>query len=129
MLNDTLGSASELKWSEWYYGPQNRFLSSLKTKILNKTKLFDKATIIGAYQRIDEDRFKRKYAASHRTFNLEDVHVASFTTDFDKSLDDNNRNLISYGVDATFNKVFSTAGNTNVRTGAVSYTHLTLPTI
>lgn len=120
MLNDTLTSANDLKWAEWYYGPQNRFLSSFKTKILNKTKLFDKATIIGAYQRIDEDRLKRKYSNTHRTFNKEDVHVFSFTTDFDKSLDDNNRHLISYGVDATHNKVFSTAGNTNVRTGAIN---------
>ena len=120
MLNDTLTEAKNLKWAEWYYGPQNRFLASLKTKILKPRSLYDKATIIAAYQRIDEDRFKRKYYNSHRTFNREDVHVFSFTTDFEKSLDEDNRNLISYGIDAAYNKVFSTAGNINVRTGAIN---------
>jgi len=81
MLNDTLSTARDLKWSEWYYGPQNRFLSSLKIKSLKSTAFYDKSTIIGAYQRIDEDRFKRKYFATHRTFNTEDVHVFSLTTD------------------------------------------------
>ena len=120
MLNDTISEAKDLKWAEWYYGPQNRFLASLKTKILKPRGLYDKATIIGAYQRIDEDRFKRRYYSSHRTFNKEDVHVFSFTTDFEKNLDENNRNLVSYGVDLSYNKVFSTAGNANVRTGAIN---------
>ncbi len=120
MLNDTLTEAKDLKWSEWYYGPQNRFLASFKTKILKPRGLYDKATMIAAYQRIDEDRLKRRYYSSHRTFNKEDVHVFSFTTDLEKGLDENNRNLISYGVDVAHNKVFSTAGNINVRTGAIN---------
>ncbi|MEM6963208.1 MAG: TonB-dependent receptor plug domain-containing protein [Bacteroidota bacterium] len=120
MLTDTISSANELKWAEWYYGPQNRFLGSFKTKILKETALYDKATIIAAYQRIDEDRFKKKYYASHRTFNTEDVHVYSFTTDLDKRLDADGQHLISYGVDLAHNKVFSEAGNINIRTGGIN---------
>ncbi|MFK7774027.1 MAG: TonB-dependent receptor plug domain-containing protein, partial [Saprospiraceae bacterium] len=44
MLNDTLSSADDLKWAEWYYGPQNRFLGSLKIKSLKSTALYDKTT-------------------------------------------------------------------------------------
>jgi hemoglobin/transferrin/lactoferrin receptor protein len=120
MLNDTLSSAEDLKWAEWYYGPQSRFLGSLKIKNLKSTAFYDKSIIIGAYQRIDEDRFKRKYYSSHRTFNTEDVHVFSFTTDLEKGLGENKKHLISYGIDLAYNKVFSKAGNINVRTGAVN---------
>lgn len=119
-LTDTVSTARDLKWADWYYGPQNRFMSSFKTKILKPTALYDKATIIAAYQRIDEDRYKRKYANTHRTFNKEDVHVFSLTTDFDKSFGENDRHLISYGIDGTYNHVYSEAGNTNVRTGAIN---------
>ena len=120
MLNDTLDNASNLKWAEWYYGPQNRFLGSIKTKILKPTKLYDKATIIAAYQKLDEDRFRKKYYASHRIFNTEDVNVYSFTTDLDKKLDEDNQHLVTYGIDATYNQVYSKAGNINIRTGAVN---------
>ena len=120
MLNDTLSSADDLKWAEWYYGPQNRFLGSLKIKSLKSTWLYDKSTIIGAYQRIDEDRFKRKYYSSHRTFNAEDVHVLSLTTDLQKGFGKNKNHLFSYGIDLAYNKVFSSAGNINVRTNAVN---------
>jgi hemoglobin/transferrin/lactoferrin receptor protein len=120
MLNDTLSSADDLKWAEWYYGPQNRFLGSLKIKSLKSNVLYDKSTIIAAYQRIDEDRFKRKYYSSHRTFNEEDVHVYSLTTDLEKGLGENKKHLFSYGIDLAYNKVFSKAGNINVRTSAVN---------
>ena len=82
-LVDTLGSARDLKWIEWYYGPQQRILASLKTRILEKA-FFDKATIIASFQRVDEDQYSRKFNSDWRS--------------------------------AT-------------ETDAVSYTHLTLPTI
>lgn len=120
MLNDTLSAANDLKWAEWYYGPQNRLLGSIKIKSLKSTAFYDKSTVIGAYQRIDEDRFKRKFYSSHRTFNTEDVHVFSFTTDLEKGLGENKKYLFSYGIDLAYNKVFSKAGNINVRTSAVN---------
>ena len=125
VLTDTISSADDLKWAEWHYGPQNRLLSSFKTRLLKRTGIYDKATIIGAYQRIDEDRLKRKFHKSHRTFNNEDVHVFSFTMDFDKNFDKEESHLFSYGVDLAYNNVFSTAGNLNVRTGKVSYNEFT----
>jgi len=119
-LTDTLSSAQDLKWAEWYYGPQNRFLSSLKIRNLRSKKLFDKSTTILSYQRIDEDRFKRKYYSSHRTFNKEDVHVFSYTMDFDKIVGKKEQGMVSYGIDLAHNLVYSQAGNANVRTGAIN---------
>ena len=117
---DTLGSADKLKFAEHYYGPQKRLLASLKTRILKPTLIYDKATLIGAFQRIDEDRLVRKKNASHREFNLEDVYVFSFTGDFDKSLSKNGRTVFSYGIDGNYNRVNSNAGIINMRTGKVS---------
>ena len=125
MLTDTVSSAADLKWAEWHYGPQNRLLGSVKAKFLQPKKLYDKATVIGAYQRLEEDRLKRKLFNSYRTFNSEDVHVFSFTTDLDKYLDEKRKNTLAYGVDYSHNIVNSIAGNFNVREETVNYKELT----
>ena len=125
MLTDTVSSAADLKWAEWHYGPQNRLLGSVKAKFLEPKKLYDKATIIGAYQRLEEDRLKRKLFNSYRTFNSEDVHVFSFTTDLDKYLDEKHKNTLAYGLDYSHNIVKSVAGNFNVREETVNFKELT----
>ncbi len=124
-LTDTLGAADELKWAEWYYGPQQRMLASLKMKVERPTALFDKSTIIAAFQRIDEDRLKRKFRKTHRTFNLENVFVYSFTGDFEKYLGSNKLHTFSYGVEGSYNQVDSRAGRMNLKTGNVIYDELT----
>jgi len=105
----------DLKWSEWFYGPQKRFLTSLKTQILNK-KYFDKATIIASYQWINEERVKRKFNRADYEFGLESVNVYSLTADFDKKYGSKKRHEVSYGFDVTHNQVFSVAGKTDITT-------------
>ncbi|MFK7932796.1 MAG: TonB-dependent receptor [Saprospiraceae bacterium] len=111
---------SDLKWIEWYYGPQQRVLASLKTRVLAPTPMYDRATIIGAFQYIQEDRNKRKFTDSRLTFNNEDVFVYSLTGDFDKYLDSMRLKTLAYGFDINHNQVFSESGKTNVITGAIS---------
>ena len=115
-LTDTLNSIDKLKWSEWSYGPQQRLMASLKTRILKSSGVFDKATIIGAYQRIVEERLKRKYNKFYRSFNTEDVQVFSLTIDFDKFFDEKEQSQLSYGLEANHNIVFSKAGKINTTT-------------
>ncbi len=124
-LQDTLGAADELKWAEWYYGPQQRMLASLKAKIEKPSGIFDKATFIASAQRIDEDRLKRKFRKRHRTFNLENVSVFAFTGDFDKYLDKDKQHTFSYGFEGTYNQVDSRAGRMNINTGNVIYDEIT----
>ena len=114
-LIDTLAAADKLKWIEWYYGPQQRILTSLKTRITNKS-FFDKATIIAAFQRIDEDQFKRKYGRRWRNSTETDVYVFSLTADFDKFLDKDEKINLSYGVDWSKNIVESIAYDKDVWT-------------
>ncbi len=124
-LTDTLESADRLKWAEWYYGPQQRLLSSLKIQTLKSTSLYDKATLIASFQKIDEDLLKRKYRQSHRSFQLNDIYVFSITADFDKYLDKKQRNNFSYGVEASYNNVVASAGSTNISNGKIVYNELT----
>lgn len=119
-LQDTVATARELKWSEWYYGPQKRLLTSLKMRMLKPRVFYDKGTIIGAFQKLEEDRLKRKFAGAQRTFNTEDVYVYSLTADFDKNLNKKGTQTFSYGVDGAHNRVFSDAGKIHLRTGRVS---------
>ncbi len=118
-LLDTIDRADNLKWSEWYYGPQMRSMVSLKTRLLNENVAYDKATIIGSFQRIDEDRIRRKYANRYRTINKEDVFVYSLTADFDKYLDEQERSVISYGLDLAHNRVESKVRVLDINSGRV----------
>jgi hemoglobin/transferrin/lactoferrin receptor protein len=105
----------DLKWSEWFYGPQKRFMTSLKTQIRNE-KYFDKATVIASYQWINEERVQRKFNRSDYEFGLESVNVYSLTADFDKKYGEAKRHEVSYGFDMTHNQVFSVAGKTDITT-------------
>ena len=53
-----------LTFAEWYYGPQNRFMSSLRTDINIENSLFDKIILIAAFQKIDEDRIDRRFGSN-----------------------------------------------------------------
>lgn len=115
-LYDTLGTADVLKFSEWYYGPQNRILGSARLNVFRNYKLFSKATIIASFQKIDEDRFSRRFGRSNLTSNREDVNVYALTMDFSKDLDQEGRNVLSYGFDGSYNTVSSTIREQSVLT-------------
>ena len=69
----------DLKFAEWYYGPQQRLFGSLRFVSSAAKRFSDRSQIIVAYQRIDEDRYQRKLDAMWRDFSLVDVGVASLT--------------------------------------------------
>jgi len=107
-LAETVADSSDLKWREWFYGPQQRILGSIKTRILEQ-KHFDKGTIIASFQKVDEDRFKRKWAKNWLSGSEVDVFVYSLTADFDKYITEDERMTLSYGFDASRNDVKSIA--------------------
>ncbi|MEM8523289.1 MAG: TonB-dependent receptor plug domain-containing protein [Bacteroidota bacterium] len=114
----TLNSSkpNDLKFAEWFYGPQQRLLASLQAKFSISNLLYDKALFIAAYQKIGEERFDRRVSRAGRTFQLEDVQVFSLTADLDKYLRSNERHIFSYGLDWNFNEVQSEAGVENILT-------------
>ena len=57
-----LDSNLDLKFAEWYYGPQKRtMLSSILN--LGQSKLFDNGRFVFSYQSIGESRHKRKFGS------------------------------------------------------------------
>lgn len=104
-----------LRYAEWYYGPQKRLLSALKFESKKETKISDYYTIVGAFQKIDEDRISREYQSSQLFSENEDVFVYSLNADFLKKLSE--KEVLYYGAEISHNEVNSTATEKNLSTG------------
>ena len=112
-LNDYSGD--NLKYAEYYYGPQNRFLVSLKNVLKKDNWLFTNMTTLAAFQKIDEDRYSRKFRNDERLIQQEDVQVFSINMDLLKIW--GTRHKLQYGAELNHNLVESTAWYENIRTG------------
>jgi hemoglobin/transferrin/lactoferrin receptor protein len=108
----------KLKFAEWYYGPQNRLFSALAVEVNKPAWLYSRFKVIGAYQKIDEDRYERKFNNPNRSVNQEDVQVVSANIDLFK--DYGTTKTLSYGGEAYFNDVVSTAYKENIENGTTS---------
>ena len=111
-LNDYSGE--NLKYAEYYYGPQTRLMASLKNVYKRDNILFTNITSILAFQKIDEDRYSRKFRNPEKLVQLEDVNVYSLNVDMLKIL--NSENKLNYGLDVNHNTVFSDAYYTHIQT-------------
>ncbi len=99
--------SGSLKFAEWYYGPQERFLVSTQLAINPEKKWLDQGTITLAYQNIKESRVQRKFNDLKRLYRNEEVDVYTLNGDFSVPLtNDKNRNL-SYGFEVSYNDVTS----------------------
>lgn len=101
----------DLRYAEWYYGPQKRMLSSFKTKFSADKSWVNNGAAILAYQRIDEDRVQRDFNSEEMQYALEDVHVLSLNLDLNKIFD--STKVLYYGVEVQYNDVTSTAYSEN----------------
>ncbi len=96
-----------LKWAEWYYGPQDRLLTSLQYNYNNDKKFIQNATVTGAYQNIKESRIQRRYGRLERSYRNEEVDVYSLNADFNSKIND--KLQLTYGAEFTYNEVSSNA--------------------
>lgn len=112
---DRLNNINELgaaEYSEWYYGPQNRFLTSLTGEFSNYNAFYDRALIICSYQNIDESRITRPFTSLNRSIRKEGVSIYSLNIDFVKAIDSTSR--LYYGGEFTHNNVVSNAYKENI---------------
>jgi len=112
-LNDYSGE--NLKYASYYYGPQNRWLISLKNVLKEDNRFFTNMTTIAAFQKIDEDRNSRKFRNTELLTQQEDVHVFSLNTDLLKIWGANHK--LNYGLEISHNRVASQAWYENIQTG------------
>lgn len=114
-LSDPQGTG--LKFAEWYYGPQTRFMGSYKLHISGLGKMADNVSSTLSYQKLEESRHDRRFNNNNRNDRVESVDVWGLTIDFVKAMGKNN---LRYGFDGQFNSLKSTAVKTDVTTGTQS---------
>ena len=112
-LNDFSGD--NLKYAQYYYGPQNRLLVSLKNVLKKDNPVFTNMTTIASFQRIDEDRYSRKFRDDELLTQQEDVMVFGLNLDMIKIWRANQK--LFYGAEITHNLVASEAWYENTQTG------------
>ena len=122
-LTEKNDGPADLKFAEWYYGPQKRLMLSSRTQWIKPSALYDKALLIGAFQKINEDRIDRRTNSLRRGHQEERVDVLSFTLDLEKALSDTWQ--LSYGSALDFNDVGSGAFSEHRNTGEIRMDQLT----
>ncbi len=108
----------QLRWAEWYYGPQQRLMASYQYKATALNGFFDKLMIGGSYQKIAESRIQRAYRKDEKEYRVEDVDVLALNADLRKST---GRHELGIGVDGQFNFLSSTAYRQNIVSQEKSY--------
>ena len=102
-------SAGALKFAEWYYGPQKRFLISPQIEVNPGKGWVDKGTFTLAYQNIQESRIQRKFGSLDRSYREEEVDIFSINGDFSVSLTEDKKRNLTYGFELSHNDVNSNA--------------------
>jgi len=100
-----LYSGNNLKYAEWYYGPQEWLMQQLIIKHHKKTKLYDNYKINLAYQDYTESRHDRKFQKEFLRHRTENVKAFSLNIDFEKEI--NKKSSFFYGFESVYNFVFS----------------------
>ena len=104
-----------LRFAQWDYGPQQWFMSNLKTTLKNsKSVFFDDLKINVAYQNFKESRIDRRFQDVIQRTRKERVNAYSCNADFKKKI--NNLAELYYGLDYVYNKVGSSGSIRNTFT-------------
>ena len=99
----------KLRFSESYYGPQNRFLASTNLHFNPDFTWLEKGSLIFAFQQIEESRIERRMNSLDRYYRYENVDVYSINGDFSVPINKSKNRNLSYGFELTHNKVTSNA--------------------
>ena len=118
---DSLGDTTQvarLRWAEWEYGPQTRFMAAADIELMEGGSLYDEARIVAAYQKVFEERIQRRFGRNGRTGRLENVDVFTLNVDLVKKIDE--KTTLQYGLEGVYNHVTSTAETVDIITGEIS---------
>jgi len=108
-----LNSNLDLKFAEWYYGPQKRTMLSTILN-LSPSKLFDKGRFIFSYQSIGESRHKRRFGSEILHNQTEKLDLYSVNGDFSKNVINNSELL--YGFEYAHNNLYSRSVSNRIDT-------------
>jgi len=107
-----------LRYAEWYYGPQKWFSGNFNVNKKGNGKVYDKLQFTAAYQNFEESRFDRKFDDDILYSTKDQVNAYSANLDFEK---DFNQNKLFYGLEYVANLVNSTGESKNSTTDEIGY--------
>ncbi len=102
----------QLKYADWYYGPQKWLMHSLNGNFEKKTGFYDNSKFTIAYQNYQESRHSRKLHENILSHRFEEVDIFSANLDMNKKLGDSLTAF--YGLEGIFNNVTSVASGENI---------------
>lgn len=108
-------SGENLKYAEWYYGPQKWQLQALSGHLKDSRKYYDEVKFTAAYQHLNESRFNRKFNSQSLNKREEILDIYSLSIDLEKNL--TKKASLFYGVEAVHNNVQSKAYAENIFSG------------
>lgn len=108
-------SKGELKFAEWYYGPQTRWFGAYRMDLKPEVSL-DRVSLQLSYQHVEESRHNRKLNNAYLGSRIEEVQVAALSLDAEKTI---GKHLLRTGIEANLNFLNSSAHKTSVRNGEV----------
>lgn len=108
-------SGENLKYTDWYYGPQKWTMFSGQFQYIKEHSLFDKVSLLTGYQNYTESRNDRKINNDFLRQREENLDIFSVNLDFDKMFD--KRTELFYGFEVNTNKVNSTGVSKNMLSG------------
>lgn len=114
-LTDISGGA--LKWSEWYYGPQERLMLSYDLDIKHEGSFFDLYRLNLNHQIIEESRFQRRYRKPDLERRIEDVAVSGFNFFAQHK---SGQHEMQIGIDGQLNNLISRASSIDIYTGSTT---------
>ncbi|MDE5421793.1 TonB-dependent receptor [Ancylomarina sp. DW003] len=105
-------SGDNLKYANWFYGPQKLQLHSINLTSKKGNSIFDSFKLITAYQNYKESRHSRKLNSDNISKRFEDISIFSTNIDFNKKL--NKQIEFYYGAEYLYNYLNSTAYKKNI---------------
>ncbi|NOY38408.1 MAG: TonB-dependent receptor [Chlorobi bacterium] len=107
---------TQLKYAQWYYGPQQWIMPVLSAEDNRKRLLYDHMKISMAYQYYTESRHDRKFGKNNLRHRTEQVNIGTLTADFEKTIIPEKESLF-YGFETTYNNINSSAETEDITNG------------
>ncbi|MFN2379491.1 MAG: TonB-dependent receptor plug domain-containing protein [Bacteroidales bacterium] len=108
---------NELRYGDWYYGPQKWTMNSASVEWKPGNRFFDAARLNVTRQDFSESRYDRQFGDTELNSGEEKVVAYSVNADFEKEW---NRKLLYWGIEGVTNDVTSTARSEDIITGEIT---------
>jgi hemoglobin/transferrin/lactoferrin receptor protein len=110
-------ASGNLKYAEWYYGPQTRLMAAYSMNNKNESRWMQLYHVGLSYQALEESRHNRSYKSATRSNRIENVGVLGF--DF-YGQHTGKKSKLLVGIDGQLNSLKSTANKSNIINGTTS---------